>query len=163
MSPQQPRAPFGGELERGTPYVIQWRTDPRYVLCGHATEGFVDVRDHSTVAEHQSAWHIDTDSGVVTLAVDADEPVPRVLTLLLGPAGHRPVLRRLGTPTEAAQRWNWTGRALLSHKHSTADKLAVHVARAAGASAYGLRMVLPKGGVPDHEWQLIEGRSPASS
>ncbi|MFI9309333.1 hypothetical protein [Streptomyces triculaminicus] len=163
MRPQHDPTPFGGPIERGAAYVLQWRADPRYVLCGHATEGFVDVREHGTVTERHSAWHIDTDTGVVTLAADAHDPVPRVLTLLLGPAGHGPALRRLATPADTAQRWNWTGRALMSHKHSTADKLALHVGRERGAGGYGLRMVLPKKGVPDHEWQLSPCTSPASS
>ncbi|MEU1310830.1 hypothetical protein ABZ419_18340 [Streptomyces cinnamoneus] len=155
MSTEETYAPFGGEIEYGAKYALQWRADPRYVLCGHATEGFVDVRDRGTVSERHYAWHIDTTTGVLTLAADAADPVPRVLTLLLGPAGPGPVLRRLATPADRTQCWNWTGRALMSHRHSTADKLAVHVGRSSGAGAYGITMVLPGNGAPDHEWQLL--------
>ncbi|MEU4211341.1 hypothetical protein AB0F13_15325 [Streptomyces sp. NPDC026206] len=156
MSTQHHYTPFGGEIEQGVKYAVQWKADPRYVLCGHATEGFVDVRDRGTVTEHHYAWHIDTATGVVTLAADAGEHVPRVLTLLLGPAGHSPVLRRLATPADRTQRWNWTGRALMSHRHSTADKLAVHVGRKSGDGSYGITMVLPANGAPAHEWQLLK-------
>ncbi|MEU8581747.1 hypothetical protein [Streptomyces abikoensis] len=144
-----------GEPDRGARYVIRWRSDPRYVLCGHATEGFVDVRDRATVSARHCGWHIDADTGIVTLAADAEEYIPRVLTLLLGPSGHGPALRRLATPADRDQRWTWTGRALLSHKHSTADKLAVHVGHRAGEGAYGLKMVLPGSGGPEHEWELV--------
>ncbi|MFI1967866.1 hypothetical protein [Streptomyces cinnamoneus] len=155
MSTEGTYTPFGGELERGVKYAVQWRADPRYVLCGDLTHGVVDVRDRATAAERDYAWHIDAVTGTVTLAAAADEHTPRVLTLLLGRTGLRPVLRRLVSPRVSTQRWNWTGRALMSHNQPADDKLAVHVGDRSADGGYGLRMVLPTGGVPAHEWQLL--------